>query len=639
MVDKPTRTTSNTSSVLDLFLTNLPDMVNRMEIIPGISDHDIPFLDISTRVRLNKKTPRKIHLYHKGNTEGLTASLSNFSEGFCERYASQESWDVEAMWISFKEAVLHAIDTHIPTKQITSKKQSLPWITQGIKKAIRKRDRLFKRAQKNNSAKDRELYTSQRAAVQAMIRKSYWNHMESTIVGEDGEPAADIQKKFWNHIKATKKDRVGTAPLKDNGVLVSDPKSKANILNRQYQSVFSQEDQTSIPQPIEPPSPPMSDIVVSQDGILKLLLELKVNKASGPDLIPARILKLAASSLSHCLTIIFQASLSTGTVPEDWKQANITPVFKKGERFKASNYRPVSLTCICSKLLEHVVVSQLRDHFDANNILADCQHGFRAQRSCETQLIGLTQELHQHLEDKKQVDMIVLDFSKAFDKVPHQRLMTKLWNYGIQGSTHAWIKSFLLGRSQRVVVDGETSDWVPVESGVPQGTVLGPVLFRAFINDLPKCVKSNVRLFADDCVLYREIDNEIDCASLQSDLRKLEMWEDHWCMSFNASKCSSISITRKTKKIVHNYTLHNQVLDRVSCATYLGVELSSNLTWAAHIDKTTAKGNRQLGFLKRNLPINCAKVKETAYKGLVRPIMEYCAPVWDTPHVESTNTS
>ena len=152
-------------------------------------------------------------------------------------------------------------------------------------------------------------------------------------------------------------------------------------------------------------------------------------------------------------------------------------------------------------------MSQLRDHFDANNILADCQHGFRAQRSCETQLISLTQELHQNLEDKKQVDMIVLDFSKAFDKVPHQRLMTKLWNYGIQGSTHAWIKSFLLGRSQRVVVDGETSDWVPVESGVPQGTVLGPVLFLAFINDLPKCVKSNVRLFADDCVLYREINN------------------------------------------------------------------------------------------------------------------------------------
>ena len=144
MVDKPTRTTSTTSSVLDLFLTNLPDMVNRMEIIPGISDHDIPFLDISTRVRLNKKTPCKIHLYHKGNIDGLTASLSNFSEGCCERYASQESWDVEAVWISFKEAVLHAIDTHIPTKQITSKKQSLPWITQGIKKAIRKRDTLFK---------------------------------------------------------------------------------------------------------------------------------------------------------------------------------------------------------------------------------------------------------------------------------------------------------------------------------------------------------------------------------------------------------------------------------------------------------------------------------------------------------------
>ena len=143
--------------------------------------------------------------------------------------------------------------------------------------------------------------------------------------------------------------------------------------------------------------------------------------------------------------------------------------------------------------------------------------------------------MHEHLEEKGQVDMVILDFSKAFDKVPHQRLMSKLWNYGIRGDTHAWIKSFLMGRTQRVVVDGKASAWVPVESGVPQGTVLGPQLFLAFINDLPKAVSSRVRLFVDDCVLYRKVETNADCHALQEDLRSLEEWERQWCMSFNAA--------------------------------------------------------------------------------------------------------
>jgi hypothetical protein len=400
--------------------------------------------------------------------------------------------------------------------------------------------------------------------------------MEASITGTDGEPADRSQKRFWRHIKATKKDRVGTAPLKENGVFVSDSKGKASILNRQYESVFTREDSTNIPSPLEPPSPTMPTINISRNGILKQLQNLKENKASGPDSIPPRVLKAAANPVSFCLERIFQASLSTGTVPQDWKQANITPVFKKGERFKASNYRPVSLTCICSKLLEHIVVSNMMDHFDENSILADCQHGFRSERSCETQLLSLTQELHQSLEDKEQVDMVVLDFSKAFDKVPHKRLLTKLWNYGVKGPTHKWIESFLSQRTQRVVVDGEASDWATVASGVPQGTVLGPILFLAYINDLPKYVKSNTRLFADDCVLYRSVKSAQDCDTLQQDLAELERWEQEWCMSFNASKCSTITITRKKKPINHQYRIHDEALEQVDTATYLGVELSSN---------------------------------------------------------------
>ena len=250
------------------------------------------------------------------------------------------------------------------------------------------------------------------------------------------------------------------------------PKGKAEILNRQYQSVFSQEDPSFIPQPTTPPQSTMPDIIVKEEGVLKLLQGLKENKAAGPDCISPRVLKLAAEPLAPCLTLLFNRSLQSGKVPEDWKTANISPVFKKGERYKAANYRPVSLTCICSKLLEHIIVSNLMKHFSTHNILTDCQHGFHPNHSCETQLLSLTQELHENLENKEQVDMIVLDFSKAFDKVAHHRLLAKLHNFGVRGSLHQWISSFLLSRKQRVIVDGEASNWVRMESGIPQGTVL-----------------------------------------------------------------------------------------------------------------------------------------------------------------------
>ena len=276
-------------------------------------------------------------------------------------------------------------------------------------------------------------------------------------------------------------------------------------------------------------------------------------------------------------------------------------------------------------------MSNMMEHFSTHNILKDCQHGFRSNRSCESQLISLTQELHEHLEDKEQVDMIVLDFSKAFDKVGHKRLLKKLHNYGIRGNLLRWVLFFLLDRKQRVVVDGEHSEWVKMESGVPQGTVLGPIMFLAFINDLPDAVSSKVRLFADDCVMYRTVKDDNDCNTLQEDLNKLAEWEKKWLMSFNPSKCSTISITRKKKRITHDYSLHDQVLERTEDATYLGVQLNSQLTWTNHINRTCSKANRNLAFLKRNLPIKSQHVKVAAYKGIVRPVTEYCSPVW-SPH-------
>ena len=236
-------------------------------------------------------------------------------------------------------------------------------------------------------------------------------------------------------------------------------------------------------------------------------------------------------------------SLKNGSLGLLHAQTVVCEPNQKGERNITSNYRPVSITSVCCKIIEHIIFSHVMDHYDNNSILIDEQHGFRPGRSCETQLLITSNDLAESLDKGEQVDAIVLDFSKAFDRVPHQRLLSKLYHYGVRDSLLLWINNFLTKRSQRVVVDGEASDWVPVISGVPQGTVLGPLLFLSFINDLSSGITSKIRLFADDCLIYRPIKNIEDSAALQRDLDILHRWSTTWNMKFNTDKCHTIRFT------------------------------------------------------------------------------------------------
>ena len=197
---------------------------------------------------------------------------------------------------------------------------------------------------------------------------------------------------------------------------------------------------------------------------------------------------------------------------------------------------------------------------------------------------------------------------------------------------HTWISNFLTKRKQRVVVDGEHSDWTNVRSGVPQGTVLGPLLFLLYINDLPHGISSTVRLFADDCVMYHTIKTDSDAQTLQHDLDTLTKWQDNWQMTFNTDKCFTLKVTRSKTPKQHKYRLSNSTLQETSSHTYLGVELSRNLRWTNHINKTTAKANKVLGFIRHNLHSCTRDLKASAFKALVRPHLEYCSTVWD-PHV------
>ena len=249
---------------------------------------------------------------------------------------------------------------------------------------------------------------------------------------------------------------------------------------------------------------------------------LNPHKAAGPDQFKPIILQTLHAKLAPIMQAIFQTSLDSGKLPHIWKEANVSPIFKKGDKPHPANYRQISFTCVLCKVLEHIVASNLTKHLANSNILFELQHGFREKRSCDTQLVMLVDEITKDMQMGKQTDLIRLDFSKAFDKVAHEKLISKLHFYGIRDKTLSWIKDFLDSRSQ--AVNGVNSDKIAVSSGVPQGSVLGPILFLAYINDLPDQVKSKVRLFADDTAIYLAIISEGESITLQNDLCTLERW-------------------------------------------------------------------------------------------------------------------
>ena len=316
----------------------------------------------------------------------------------------------------------------------------------------------------------------------------------------------------------------------------------------------------------------LNNINITFNGITKLLNGLKPNKSPESYNLGPRLLKELAEDIAPLLLMILHKSLATGEVPDDWHTANDTTAFKKRKKYQAENYRPISLTSICCKIMEHVIASQIMNNGQKEDILYPLQHGFRRGRSCGTQLIEFVDDLSNNLHTNQQTDVFVMDFAKAFDKVCHSLLTHKLHYYGIQGNVNRWFKNWLASRKQSVVVKGEQSQFVSVASGVPQGSVLGPRLFLTSII----CQRNSIHLYD---IAYLLIRSHEDADLLQEDLVTLAEWEEQWRMKCYSSKGTKMAVTSKRKPILSDYYLDSHILANVPTAKYLGFTLTQDLKW------------------------------------------------------------
>ena len=438
-------------------------------------------------------------------------------------------------------------------------------------------------------------------------------------------------KSFYAYVRSKQnvQDKVG--PLEDSaGNIISQGFLMAEDLNGYFSSVFTKEDISSLPVADAKfqgaKSEYLGPLVVTPELVAKKIRAMKDNKSPGVDGIPPKLLMETVDQISIPLARVFNLSLKEGVVPFEWKEANIIPLFKKGSRNKSENYRPVSLTSVICKLLERLIKDHMVDFLVKHKLLNSSQHGFLKARSCLTNMLCFLEEITKWIDVGSPVDIIYLDFQKAFDKVPHQRLLLKLKAHGIGDSITDWIEQWLTDRRQRVVVDGEVSNWKSVLSGVPQGSVLGPILFLIYINDLDDSITSNVLKFVDDTKLFRKVNTDGDKQHLQNDLDRLVKWSEKWQMLFNFGKCKCLHTGHGNLNV--NYKMGDTVLGTTVKEKDLGVTISADMKVSEQCGIAASKGNQILGLIRRNITYKGKKLIIPLYKAIVRPHLEYCIQAW-----------
>ena len=441
-------------------------------------------------------------------------------------------------------------------------------------------------------------------------------------------------RRFYRFANSKLKNKHGVGPLlREDGTLAVEDKEKAQILNDFFASVFTVDNGNMPDFPDRSDGSNIENVVFTQAKVHDSLKSLPNKLSRTPDGLPALLLKKLAFGLSEPLCSLFNVSFNSGELPKIWLTAEVTAVYKKGLASNASNYRPVSLTCIACKVMESIIKDKLISHLVANDLLTEHQHGFLPKKSVSTQLLECFNYYSEAFMQKQPVDVIFLYYCKAFDSISHQKLLVKLEGYGIRGRLLTWIRSFLSGRSQRVCVNGSFSDYACVTSGVPQGSVLGPLAFLLYVNDVTDVIKNaKIKLFADDIKLYFALPQGINSgAQLAEDLQTVYLWSAEWQLKLAIEKCVVLHLGHKNPK--YDYYIRDDTKLQVAQEYRdLGVLVSSSEKFgysvSSHCKLISSKAMKIVGLIFKIFSTKSPALLLKAYKTYVRPILESSAVAW-----------
>ena len=630
-IEEPTHFTEHSSSLLDVILISSSDLL----LHSGVGT---PFLSQDTRYHCPvfavlkftkphcKSFLRHVWLYDQGDYCLLRQKISTTD------WDALYDGDIHQHAANIINTTIAHAKSCIPNRIVRIRPFEPPWLTPLLKQNIRKRRRLYRKAKRTQSPRDWHSFRTLRNQITSQIRiskRTYFTDLSSKLLS-----SPTSSKSWWTTLRHFIKpsNHNSIPPLFHNNSIYSDDAAKANILNSYFQAqTILTGDETQLPR-LAPYNVEtyFSDAVFCPADVASVIATIPLGKASGPDGLNNRIIREIKNEISVPLCSLFNRSLTEGVVPASWKVANVCVIFKSGDPSIPSNYRPISLLCCISKILEKLVFKKLFEHFQANSILSPLQSGFTPGDSTINQLVHIYDFFCKSVDSGKEVRAIFCDISKAFDRVWHRGLLLKLESAGVRGNILNWFKDYLSGRTQRVVIPGASSDLLSINAGVPQGSILGPLLFLLYINDIVTDIRSTIRLFADDTSLYICVDDpDLAAHCLNSDMDIISEWARRWLVTFNPSKTESLLISRKTNSPYHPpISFNDQTISEVRTHKHLGIVFSSDCSWTSHFAYIKQKAWTRINIMRKLQYTLDRKSLEIIYASFIRPIIEYGDVVW-----------
>ncbi len=610
MVHKPTRG----DSILDLIFTNEPVAIFDVNVESpfSTSDHCQVEFSVFTDNNLNEEESTNganscnVYDWSSANYEGMADYF--LSINWCDVLSHNLTPD--ALWSAFCDVFNHAIDNFVSSTEVIADNQRntrKQWYPAGIKRAIARKRCLWRQHKlKPEDANIAAAYDVAASKCKRLIQRFELRKEQKVVDSND-------TGSFYNFVNRRLTCKKGVGALrKDNNEIVMSDNERANFLNEYFSSVCTTDDGKSPTiDRVVPDDVFLDSVTFTPEKVLAAIKKIKRNKASGPDGYPPLVYRNIATALATPLSLIFTSFMSVGKLPLEWTHAIVTPVYKSGDASNVANYRPISLTCVASKLMERIIVTDMLCFLREHNAISKQQHGFLQGRSTSSNLLETLSDWTLSIQNKQSVVVAYIDYAKAFDTVSHAKLLSKLSAYGITGNLYNWVSSFLHNRTQQTRVGSALSNTVNLPSGVVQGSVLGPLLFVLFINDVSKILNNDhcfCKLYADDLKLYTSLCSNDNASVLQSKLDDLYCWSITWQLNISFKKCATMCVSGSGNNNSNSNNsvsrpalcIGSNVIASVNEMKDLGVIIDNHLDFKLHINNIVARA-----FVRSNLIHKC----------------------------------